>query len=443
MGMTRGLVGLLVLGIYGVAIAEGAGEEAMLTVVPSTLKFQKQTIATKSAEQSVTVSNPGKPVTISEIKGDGPFVVGQNCVGNLGEGKSCTIRVAFRPFHHGPRNGEIVVTTERGQRPQSIHVTGRGGFPGFPGGVLIISALYFGALWLVRSELIVEPAWRQLQAQADRVESNVSDELAEKVKGLLEKIRKRVYMFSGNSLVRTLAGWRQLHEIEQKLIVKLPVEDVRVQMELAEQRLRDEKSEVSKVLANNIKDALANNTKDALTAAIAGVPQSSSWEPRSRSLICEANSRLNEAADRDFETMADWYNKTVWLVGAGLLFIVVLAFAFDRALLFLLGGTAGFLSRLTRSLDRENVPTDYGASWSSLFLSPVAGALAGWCAVLLFAIAKKLGLLGSLDISWDAPYESVAMGLAFVFGFSERAFDTILSKMEEKIQSASSSQKTS
>jgi hypothetical protein len=121
----------------------------------------------------------------------------------------------------------------------------------------------------------------------------------------------------------------------------------------------------------------------------------------------------------------------------------VLAFAFDRALLFLLGGTAGFLSRLTRSLDRENVPTDYGASWSSLFLSPVAGALAGWCAVLLFAIAKKLGLLGSLDISWDAPYESVAMGLAFVFGFSERAFDTILSKMEEKIQSASSSQKTS
>jgi hypothetical protein len=420
-------VATLVAASLAIATAAHSGVGPTMVPAPPTLTFHKQTIATRSEEQTVTVTNLGEsPVAISDIKATAEFSVNHKCE-TLKPGESCALRVAFRPIAHGHRSGDITVTAKGDPKPLLIRVTGRGGFPSFPGGVLLIAALYCAVMWTFRSELIVEPAWRQLQAQADRVESRIPvPGGVPQVVALLTQVRQRVFMFSGNALVRTLAGWRRLHEAEQDLIGSLSPEDVRVAMELAEQRLRDDKTEVSKSLANNIRDALA------AVQVAAPVPQP--MDARWRSLLREATTRLNEAEDANFETLADWYNKTMWLVVAGLLFIILLAFAFDRALLFLLGATAGFLSRLARSLDRENLPTDYGASWSTLFLSPVAGALAGWIAVLLFAIAKKLGLLGGLvDVNWDAPYEPMAMGLAFLLGFSERAFDTILAKMEGKI----------
>jgi len=109
-----------------------------------------------------------------------------------------------------------------------------------------------------------------------------------------------------------------------------------------------------------------------------------------------------------------------------------------------LGATGGLLSRLTRTLFREDVPTDYGASWTSLFLSPVVGALMGWAGVLLVILGFKFNILGSaLEVDWCNPTSPVALALAFLLGFSERAFTGILSQLETKTQANSATSQPS
>jgi hypothetical protein len=88
-------------------------------------------------------------------------------------------------------------------------------------------------------------------------------------------------------------------------------------------------------------------------------------------------------------------------------------------------------------LKRADVPTDYGASWSTLFLSPVLGALTGWFGVLLihFASEPQFGLLGGplRQIRWEDPGAPGSLFGAFLLGFSERMFDSIMQKLETQI----------
>lgn len=85
------------------------------------------------------------------------------------------------------------------------------------------------------------------------------------------------------------------------------------------------------------------------------------------------------------------------------------------------------------------MPTDYGAAWNTLFFSPVAGALGGWTGILLSTLAIKVGVLGTLSsVNWDSPYDATTLGVALLFGVSERAFDVVLSKLEDKVAEPSS-----
>ena len=36
-------------------------------------------------------------------------------------------------------------------------------------------------------------------------------------------------------------------------------------------------------------------------------------------------------------------------------------------------------------------------------------------------------------VRWESPYNALAYGVAFLFGFSERAFNTVLSQLEDKV----------
>lgn len=111
----------------------------------------------------------------------------------------------------------------------------------------------------------------------------------------------------------------------------------------------------------------------------------------------------------------------------------------DRGVLFLVGAIGGLLSRLSRSLERNDVPTDYGASWTTLFLSPVAGALGAWAGILLSALAVELNVLSeTFKDLWCCPFTQLALGLALLFGFSERLFDTVLDKLVTKTVAESS-----
>ena len=177
----------------------------------------------------------------------------------------------------------------------------------------------------------------------------------------------------------------------------------------------------------------AAQTSARVTAALAERPSHAT--ARWRALYAEAMNIVYSRRDTDFATLLSWHNKTTWLTGCGLLLILALAAALENDVLFLLGATGGLLSRLSRSLYRQDVPTDYGASWTTLFLSPVVGAIAGWAGVLLVHLCLTLGVLGPLfaSISWDNSFNTLSFALALVFGFSERAFDTVLSGLENKV----------
>lgn len=177
----------------------------------------------------------------------------------------------------------------------------------------------------------------------------------------------------------------------------------------------------------------AAQTGGRLTAALAERPSHAT--ARLRALYAEAMNVVYSRRDTDFATLLSWHNKTIWLTGCGLLLILALAAALENDVLFLLGATGGLLSRLSRSLYRQDVPTDYGASWTTLFLSPVVGAIAGWAGVLLVHLCLTLGVLGPLfaSVSWDNSFNTLSFALALVFGFSERAFDTVLSGLENKV----------
>lgn len=158
--------------------------------------------------------------------------------------------------------------------------------------------------------------------------------------------------------------------------------------------------------------------------------------PRWRALLAEALDFLYDLSDTSFSTMISWHNKTMWLIVCGLLLIVTLSAVMqDHRLLLLVGATGGLLSRLQRSLYRQDVPTDYGASWTSLFLSPVVGALAGWSGVLLLVLCGELKILGdALKVSPNDQHGPVALGFALLLGVSERFFAGIQTSLEEKLR---------
>jgi hypothetical protein len=160
---------------------------------------------------------------------------------------------------------------------------------------------------------------------------------------------------------------------------------------------------------------------------------------RWRALHSEALGYLYNRSDTDFAALVSWQNKTVWLVGCSLLLIVALAATLQHGILFLVGATGGLMSRLMRSLSRAEVPTDYGASWSTLFLSPLVGALAGWSGILLVIVGVEFNILGSaLKFDWCNTFNPVMLGLAFLMGFSERFFDGILDQLNRKAEQSTS-----
>ncbi len=136
--------------------------------------------------------------------------------------------------------------------------------------------------------------------------------------------------------------------------------------------------------------------------------------------------------DNLFSDLVSWQNKASWLVVCGLSAIVALTAIFpDQAILLLVGAAGGLISRLSRSLNRKDVPTDYGASWTTLFLSPVAGAVGAWAGIMIAALAANAKILGPIfQADWAHPAGVGTLGIALLFGFSERLLDSVLDKLE-------------
>jgi hypothetical protein len=146
----------------------------------------------------------------------------------------------------------------------------------------------------------------------------------------------------------------------------------------------------------------------------------------------------------DYGKLMVLHRKATWIIRLSLLLTLVLTIMGSEAVL-LAGAVGGLISRLQRILKSRSESGEYGSYWISLFLSPVAGALIAWAGLTLIAVLRKLGILVFEDIKIDNLVnvtDPAILGLAVLFGFSERFFATLSGTITERIETNAANHRT-
>jgi hypothetical protein len=309
------------------------------------------------------------------------------------------------------------------------------------GWTLLAVLLFLASIWLVRWHNIARPNRELLKAEIQNAAARFENETGGAPAGYLtyllttagESIKWHPWHTSCDFLFwsrgQEITGWSRIHEFQRAAIGLLatasPIETIRARLQAIELDLLDSDKTHAKTFASNIKDAL--DASPPLDIEVL------------RALLVEAITYQTGEDVNTFAQLVGWQTKAVWLAGVGCALLVVLAYAVGNPVLFIAGAAGGYLSRLGRTLKRADVPTDYGASWTTLFLSPIVGALTGWFGILLIVVLadSKMQVLGAAfqAVKWCCPLTPFMLGLAFALGFSERLFDGIISSLEEKVDS--------
>ncbi len=139
-GPQSGFVGLSVgdfdsKGELGVAVAGSNGTILFLqspaSMTPTSLSFADQNVGTKSPPQTDTLTNVGSTALSIEkigITGNDPkdFSETNNCPASLPTGKSCAIKVTFKPTAVGGRSASLSVSYNGIGSPQTVPLSGTG-----------------------------------------------------------------------------------------------------------------------------------------------------------------------------------------------------------------------------------------------------------------------------------------------------------------------------
>jgi hypothetical protein len=324
-------------------------------------------------------------------------------------------------------------------------------------GTVLCIGLFLASILFIRWHNIARSIHVMLVRQLDAVETRLNIEVEDVPTGKIDYLKRiveglqkdfnPVHWGSGRrklgeflfwSRGRENAAWVALHEVERQLASFLaPVEHVKTHLSWAESQLRV----VGGVSALSLADRITVELRDELpTDATLRL----SREKERKALLANAISIIYADRDTKFSMLMEWHNKANWLLFTAMILIAFLAFALGNAVLFLAGAAGGFLSRLMRALKRDDVPLDYGASWTTLFLSPVFGAMAGWFGVAMieFATNGNVRLLGeAFDVvDWEDPAGVVTIAVAFMLGFSERFFDAVVGAVERSAKKAEESE---
>jgi subtilisin family serine protease len=100
---------------------------AAVTPSVSSLDFGNQPVGTTSMSQSITLTNTGGTVlTIDDIVASGDFAVETTCGATLDAGASCTITVAFTPTATGAQTGALTISSDAGDGPHTVTLSGTG-----------------------------------------------------------------------------------------------------------------------------------------------------------------------------------------------------------------------------------------------------------------------------------------------------------------------------
>ncbi len=113
-------------------VVELMGSGTVVAVSPNALKFGDQKVGSKSAPQTVQVTNHGNTaITISQIDFSivtewRDFSETNNCGTQLPAGASCTVSIQFTPTRTGFRTSTLEIFDNGGGSPQTVAVAGTG-----------------------------------------------------------------------------------------------------------------------------------------------------------------------------------------------------------------------------------------------------------------------------------------------------------------------------
>ena len=112
------------------ALAGSGSGGPVVSLSPTSLKWGNIVVGVTTAAKTVTVTNTGaSTLNISSIAVSGDFaqaVVAKSCSSTLAAGKSCVIKVTFTPTRVGARTGDITITDNASDSPQTVPLSGTG-----------------------------------------------------------------------------------------------------------------------------------------------------------------------------------------------------------------------------------------------------------------------------------------------------------------------------
>ena len=310
---------------------------------------------------------------------------------------------------------------------------------------------YVIVLLLFRYYNVSWPARTLLKAQLDSVEARLQLEVdnqqhrhIERLKMELQKIREhfvpdrvpkgeRLFWSRGSEI----AGWMRIHEIERQLVAYLvPTARVIERAYTSEAELRTSTSTEGRVLSERLRTSLHEISRERERNPGHADPPAHLVE-QIKQQLGEALAIIYDERDTKFLSLMELHNKAMWMAHVAVVTIMVLAIAFRHEELFLFGAAGGLMSRMARVLFRDDVPTDYGASWTTLFLSPLVGAISAWFGIAIIVFLTQLNVLGDAlaVISWTAHANNpVTITVAVALGFSERLFTSLLRRVDERFE---------
>ena len=219
---------------------------------------------------------------------------------------------------------------------------------------------------------------------------------------------------------RVQAGWRYVHGREDQHVLELlPSSLVDEQLRTAKAQLDGRSDAESKGVLERIDEVIKTNDLDDKRATL------------QRAMILRHNK-----SDTGYEDLAALLAKAVWLTILTLAIVAALGVLFDREAYFLFGAAGALISRLTQVLRRMPSASDYGAAWSTIIMSPPAGALAGWLGVMIVATLANDPFnvfADSFAVPWDDALSLLGFFVAFVSGFSERWFNRLAETAESSL----------
>jgi hypothetical protein len=142
-----------------------------------------------------------------------------------------------------------------------------------------------------------------------------------------------------------------------------------------------------------------------------------------------------------------WHRKTALVLVGGLAAVVLLAYFVNVDVILLFGAIGGLLQRLWQFVyQRDDEKSSSPLYWSTLFLAPVAGALAAVGGLYLISFLNITNVFGSSVKQYvgfkDAglPHVGAAnLGIAFLLGFSARLLGNLVTRSEAAASPAASS----